>query len=94
MTVAERIGPLHLMRVNQPLSWFLAGQGEIKAGFNRLELANLEGSEVILKYHWVRGLSAVPAVRIEPVKIADDPIPFIKLIAPPPNLILRVGVAD
>ena len=26
VTVEERIGPVHLMKVNQPLSWFLVGR--------------------------------------------------------------------
>ena len=91
VTIEERIGPIHLMKVNQPLSWFLAGNGHVKAGYNRLELSDLEGDELILKYHWVDGLVAQPPTRIEPVQIADDPIPFIKLINPPPSLTLRIG---
>ena len=91
VSVERRIGPVQLMKVNQPLSWFMQGDGKIKAGFNRLELSGLAGREVILKYHWIDGLIASPAARIEPVKMADDPIPFIKIINPPAALILRVG---
>lgn len=87
----ERVGPIRLLKVNQPLSWFIQGEGKVKAGFNRLELSDLKGDEVILKYHWVEGLSALPATNIEPVMIADDPIPFIKLIRPPPAVTLRVA---
>jgi hypothetical protein len=92
VTTERRIGPVHLMRVNQPLSWFIAGEGKVKAGLNRLELSGLSGNEVILKYHWVDGLSATPPTKIEAVKMLDDPIPFIKLVAPPPSsVILRIG---
>ena len=91
VTVEQRIGPVHLMKVNQPLSWFLAGEGKLKAGYNRLEISELKGDELILKYHWVDGLTAEPSVRMEPVHIADDPIPFIKLIHPPFALKLRVA---
>ena len=91
VTVEERIGPIHLMKVNQPVGWLLAGNGDVKAGYNRLELSNLKGDELILKYHWVEGLVAQPATRIEPIKIADDPIPFIKLINPPSALTLRIA---
>lgn len=94
VTLEERIGPVRLMKVNQPFSWFVVGQGKVKAGFNRLELTELKGDEVILKYHWVEGLVASPRVRIEPVKMADDPIPFIKLIAPPASVVLRIGSVD
>ncbi len=87
----ERVGPIHLMKVNQPLGWFIRGEGKVKAALNRLELSDLRGDEVILKYHWVEGLTASPATQIEPVMIADDPIPFIKLVRPPPSVTLRVS---
>jgi len=91
VTLEQRIGPVHLMKVNQPLTWFVAGEGKVKAGLNRLELSEITGDEVILKYHWVEGLTASPSTRIEPVKMLDDPIPFIKLIAPPSSVSLRIG---
>ena len=91
ITLEQRIGPVHLMRVHQPTSWFVKGQGKVKADWNRLELSELSGDEVILKYHWVQGLSASPPTQIEPENIAGDPIPFIKLINPPERVILQVG---
>ncbi len=89
ITVDQRVGPIHLMKVNQPLSWFVTGSGDVRATFNRLELSHLTAGEIVLKYHWVDGLSALPATKIEPVMIADDPIPFIKLIDPPSSLVLQ-----
>jgi hypothetical protein len=91
VTTERRIGPVHLMKVNQSFSWFLEGGGKLKAAFNRLELSELSGNEVVLKYHWVEGLRGTPAVKIIPVELSDDPIPFIKLIDPPPRLTLRTG---
>ena len=90
VTVDRRIGPIHLMKVNQPLSWFVEGDGKVQAGANRLDLRDLKGSEIVLKYHWVAGLNSEPAAKIEPVTLADDPIPFIKLIDPPASLVLRI----
>jgi hypothetical protein len=94
VTVEQRIGPVHLMRVHQPLSWFIEGEGKINTGLNRLDLSDLKGDEVILKYHWVEGLTASPPVTIEAVKMLDDPIPFIKLVRPPSSVSLRIGSAD
>jgi hypothetical protein len=85
VTVDQRIGPIHLMKVNQPLSWFVEGEGQLQAGANRLELNALKGNPIVLKYHWVEGLFATPAVKLMPMELADDPIPFIKLIDPPPS---------
>ena len=89
VTVDQRVGPIYLMKVNQPLSWFVEGEGQVQAGANRLELGNLKGREIVLKYHWVEGLHAAPAVEIVPIQLGDDPIPFIKLIDPPSSVVLR-----
>ncbi len=91
ISIEARIGAVHLMKVNQSLSWFLSGAGNVQAEYNRLELSELKGDELILKYHWVDGLTAEPSVPMEPIHIADDPIPFIKLIHPPSALKLRVA---
>ncbi len=91
VTLDRQIGPVHLMKVNQPLTWFLQGDGKIKASLNRLDLSELKGKEIVLKYHWTKGLSASPPASIVPVMIGDDPIPFIKIIQPPARLTLRIG---
>ena len=90
VTLDRRIGPVHLMRVNQPLSWFLQGEGKVKASLNRLEVSEVKGNEVILKYHWAEGLIGTPAVKIVPVKMYDDPIPFIKILDPPATFTLQI----
>ena len=89
VTVDRRIGPIHLMKVNQPLSWFVEGEGKVQVSANRLELRDLKGREIVIKYHWLESLNATPAVKIVPIKFADDPIPFIKLIDPPSSVVLR-----
>ena len=89
VTVDQRIGPIYLMKVNQPLSWFVEGDGQVQTSANRLELRDLNGREIVLKYHWLENLSATPAVKIVPIQLADDPIPFIKLIDPPSSVVLR-----
>ena len=81
---------MHLMRVHQPLTWFVQGEGKLKAELNRLELSELKGSEIILKSHWVDGLTTHPLTKLERVNLADDPIPFIKLVNPPASLTLSV----
>ncbi len=91
VTFDRRVGPVHLMKVNQPLTWFLQGEGRVKASLNRLELSEIKGKEIVLKYHWTQGLAASPPARIVPVKIYDDPIPFIKIIEPPARLTLRIA---
>ena len=90
VTADERSGPIHMFRVNQSLSWFFFGQGQILARLNRLELFDVRGKEIVLKYHWAEGMIGSPPLNIVPVKIRDDPIPFIKIIDPPDRFTLRV----
>jgi hypothetical protein len=90
ITLDQRIGPVQLMRVNQPPDWFVQGQGQVIANLNRLEVKTSGADEVVLKYHWLEGLVSNPAATIVPVKIYDDPIPFIKVIEPPGSFTLRV----
>jgi len=91
VSLDRRIGAIHLMKLNQPLDWFLKGKGGIETGWNLVHGFNIRGDEVILKYHWTKGLVSNPPARIEPVKILDDPIPFIKIINPPSEFTLRIG---
>jgi hypothetical protein len=90
VTLDRRVGPVHLMRVNQPLTWFLHGEGRVRASLNRLQAAEVKGNEVILKYHWTEGLIGTPAMKIVPIKIYDDPIPFIKILHPPATFTLQI----
>jgi hypothetical protein len=83
------------MKVDQPLSWFLKGEGELAAGFNRLRASKIRGEEIVLKYHWTPGLVSDPPASITQEKILDDPIPFIKIIHPPEAFTLSVrGATD
>ena len=90
ITLDRRIGPVHLMTVNQPSDWFVQGQGQITATLNRLEVSTSGAKEVILKYHWLDGLVSNPPATIIPIKIYDDPIPFIKVIDPPRSFTLKI----
>jgi hypothetical protein len=90
ITLDRRIGPVHLMRVNHPPSWFVQGHGQVVAKLNRLEVSTAGATEVILKYHWLDGLTSKPAATMIPVKIYDDPIPFIKVIDAPRSFTLEI----
>jgi hypothetical protein len=91
VSLEHRIGEIHLMKVNQPLNWFLKGEGDVQASLNRIRALNIRGDEVILKYHWTMGLVSNPQLSLLPVKIDNDPIPFIKIIKPPSSFTLRIG---
>ena len=91
VSLDRRIGPVHLMKVNQPLSWFLQGAGKIEVAPGRLKASDVRDREIILKYHWVEGLQGVPPAKMIPVNMHDDPIPFIKIVDPPATFTLQIG---
>ena len=91
VSLDRRVGPVHLMKVSQPLSWFLQGGGKVEAALGRLKVSDVKDREIILKYHWVEGLQGVPPVKMIPVKMHDDPIPFIKIVEPPAIFTLQIG---
>jgi len=71
---------LRAYRVGRPLSYFLAGSGRIlERGINRVVLTDLEGSEVVIKYRYVAGLSADPPTKVEPLWLPDVSRPFVRL---------------
>lgn len=68
--------------------YFLRGKGNIKADINRIELTNLVGDDIVIKYHWMDGLKAPDGVKIEKFPVEEDEVGFIRLIDPPPNVVL------
>ncbi len=94
---AANAGGIVMARVHQPRSWFVRGNGRVRADYDRIECSEVEGSEVILKYHWVAGLQISsptlqdPPLTIEPVHLLEDPIPFIRIVDPPERFTLSIG---
>ncbi len=66
-------------------TYFLKGSGRISATYNRISVSDAvpEGGEVIIKYHWVPGMSVKPPAKIGEYKISGDPNGFIKITNPP-----------
>jgi len=80
---------LAVYRVNRPHSFFVTGSGRVsERGHNRIVLEALTGQEVVLKYHFMRGLVSEPPVDLEPVYLMDDPNPFIHIENPPERLVI------
>jgi len=71
--------------VNRHPSYFLKGKGTISSDYNRIDLTNVQAQdgEIIIAYHWMKKLRAVPDAIIEPVHLAGDPVGFIKIKNPP-----------
>lgn len=80
-----------LYQVDRAPSFFEQGNGRVKVLPNRLILEGLSGEEVVLRYHWIETLRTDPETPIEPIYLLDDPVPFIRLVAPPESLVIYNG---
>jgi len=73
--------------VDRPRSYFYRGRGVVtKAGANELILDHLDGGEIVLKFHYVKGITTDVPVQINGVKLLDDPVPFIRILGTPTHL--------
>jgi hypothetical protein len=79
-----------IYRVNRNPSFFIRGSGTVNADYNRLELTGVvpENGEIVIGYHWMRYLKTEPESTIEKVMIGDDPVGFIRILNPPPTLVI------
>ncbi len=78
--VIWRAGRYELWRIDEPPSFSGGVPARVSASFNRIEVELDRSVESLtLGYHWIEGLTATPPARISPVKILDDPVPFIRV---------------
>ena len=54
-----------IYEVKRKPDFFLKGTGEVTAGYNRIKVSNVTGSEVILNYPWLATLAAATELKIE-----------------------------
>ena len=80
-------GVLRAYVVDTPHSYFLSGGGRVlERGHNHLLLTDVVGPRVVLKYHYVPGMTSDPPARIDGVYLQDDPKPFVRIENPPQTL--------
>lgn len=58
---------------------------------NRVEFSGVAGPRLVLRYHWVPGLRALPSGTVEPVVLKPGAPPFVAVVDPPPAFALRWG---
>lgn len=82
---------LRAYTVDGDYSYFFRGSGRIVTrDHNHLVLTDIIGELVVLKYHYVPGLSTIPATQIEGVYMLNDPKPFVQIRNPPAHLVLSI----
>ena len=82
------IDKFSVYEVNRRPSFFIKGKGTVHADYNRLELKNIiaEDNEIIISYHWMEKLKALPGGMIGKALLAGDPVGFIHIKNPPSSL--------
>lgn len=80
-----QVNKFTIYEVQRKPSFFLSGSGEVSADYNRIELQNVvsENDEIVISYHWMEQLRAIPSGTIERVSLAGDPVGFIRIKNPP-----------
>lgn len=77
-------GQFKIFKVHQAHSYFLEGSGKvIQRRLNRIDLDDVEGDAVTLKYHYAEGMVSNPPADLQPVMLPGDPEPFIRILVPP-----------
>jgi hypothetical protein len=84
----EKIGDFSIYEVNREPNYFIKGEGKIKAELNKIELSEIKGREIVIKYHWISTLKTKPELHIEAFKMLEDPNGFIKVINPSAQLLI------
>lgn len=85
---AAEFGGLRVFVVKSTADFFWQGRGRVRADFDRIELEGLvpEDGRVVIKYHYLEGFRSRPAAQLVRVPVADDPIGFLGILNPPPQL--------
>jgi hypothetical protein len=89
--LAARFEDLEVFEIGIEPGWFLAGTGALKADYDRIELSNLQPQNniVVLKMHWLDGFKARPKCEIFRYDAGGDPIGFLGLKNPAPEVLLE-----
>ncbi len=73
---------LYLFEREAAPGFLVAGKGEVRADYDRIVIDRASPGEIVLRYHWMEGMRAEPETPLEPVRLLDDPVPFIRLVNP------------
>lgn len=81
--------------IDRDPSWFLEGGGQVEARLGELRIRDVrpdpESGSITLKYHWIEGMRSEPPLLLDKSFREDDPIPFIRIEAPPSNFRIVAG---
>lgn len=62
--------------------FILNGSARVSADYDLIDVRDNESRELVLKFHYEKFLGVNEGVRLEPIFVLDDPVPFIRAIVP------------
>jgi len=81
-TISEQdtlAGHFRVFRVRTQSGWLAQGTGSVTADYDKIKIDHAGAGTLILKFHYLKTLQTAPALQIKPVKLLDDPVPFIEI---------------
>lgn len=88
--LAQRDG-IHIYGINRPFSYFEVGDAHVvERNFDRLGISGKPGDNLILRYHWVKGIRTTPKSQIEPISLSPDFPPFIQITNAPEHFLIHL----
>jgi hypothetical protein len=79
LVVAANFGPYRIYQNSGSPSFFLNGNGNVRAEFGRLQVTGASPGKLVLKFHWASTLVTDPPQELRPETVLDDPVPFIEV---------------
>lgn len=79
LLVAANFGPYRIYQNSRSPSFFLNGNGNVRAEFGRLQVTGASPGKLVLKFHWASTLVTDPPQELRPKTVLDDPVPFIEV---------------
>jgi hypothetical protein len=75
----KRLDSFRLYTVRHPGSWMKEGTGAVSFDYDQIRVARASRGPLVLKFHWIDTLACSPPLPLSPVRLADDPVPYIKV---------------
>lgn len=73
----EKIGNYAFYERRKKGSWFHQGSGRISFNYDKIEVTDPSTGGLVVRFHYLSTLRSEPPVRLTPVRLMDDPVPFI-----------------
>lgn len=83
---------IRIFGIDRPLSYFQSGEAQVlERDFDRLVVSTKPGTDLVLRYHWIKGVTMTPTAQVEPVSLLPDYPPFIRIVNAPAHFLIHLN---